>query len=193
MSTNEQPDFLAWLDTQDVEDQPTPGWVCDTLGKAERAALRYRKLADLIAEVEQTKERMIREATDYAEEARKHYEDMAAPFENDLRTYLLIQHEDTGRKTVRLPWGVTVSARAQSAKLVFEDDFLESNTVPEELVKTTRKLQVSKAREFYKDKLTAAVDESSGKKVFVDKESGAVLSGVSMSPASETVTVKVTG
>lgn len=172
-------EFFDWLDEQDdPAPREAPGWMCDTIEKAEVAARRLRDATDRIAAIDAVADRMVADAEAWRAQASAPYASKVEAAQRDIETFLRVQIEDGGPKSVPLPYGVSVSARQTGGTLVFDPGF--ADIAPDNVVRVKVEVDAAKAKAYYR-----VTDDG----VVVDPETGEVVEGVSVTPKVDKVKV----
>lgn len=175
-------EFFEWLDAQDEPaEREAPGWMCDTIEKAEGAARRLRDATDRIAAIDAVADRMIADAEAWRSQASAPYASKVEAATRDIETFLRVQIEGGGPKSTPLPYGVSVAARKTGGTLVFDPEFVDA--APDEIVRVKRAIDAKAAKAYY------TVKEYEGETVIVTPTGEVVERGVSVSPVVDSVKV----
>jgi hypothetical protein len=171
-------EFFEWLDEQEEPaEREAPGWMCDTIEKAEAAARRLRDATDRIAAIDAVADRMVADANAWRQQASAPFAGKVEACTRDIETFLRVQIADGGPKSTPLPYGVSVSARKTGGTLVFDPEFVDA--APDDVVRVKRSIDAAKAKAYY----TVAGDG-----IVVDPN-GEVVDGVTVAPVVDAVKV----
>ncbi len=189
-------EFFEWLDGQDdPAERETPGWMCDTIDKAEGAARRLREATDRIAEIDAVANRMIADAEAWRSQASSPWASQCAASTADIETFLRVQIDAGGPKSSPLPYGVSVSARKTGGTL--DLSMLDAESAPAAIVKMKPAIVAAEAGKYYRIIGPDGV-EVDGKDVKVEAgveytvvdPNGEVVDSVSVKPVVDAVTVR---
>lgn len=171
-------EFFDWLDEQDdPAPREVPGWMCDTIEKAEGAARRLRAATDRIDAVSAVADRMIADAEAWRAQATAADAAKVEACERDIETFLRVQIEQGGPKSAPLPYGVSVSARKTGGTLVFDPEFVDS--APEDVVRVKRSIDAKAAKSYF-----TVTDDGT-----VVDPNGELVEGVTVAPVVDSVKV----
>lgn len=172
-------EFFEWLEAQDEPaEREAPGWICDTIEKAEAAARRLRAATDSVSSIDAVADRMIADAEAWRAQASAPYASKVEAATRDIETFLRVQIEDGGPKSTPLPYGVSVAARKTGGTLVFDPAFVDS--APDDVVRVKRSIDAAKAKAYY----SVTPDG-----IIVTPDGEVVAEGVSVSPVVDSVKV----
>lgn len=175
-------DFFDWLDAQDEPaEREAPGWMCDTIEKAEGAARRLRDASDRISAIDAVADRMIADAEAWRAQASAPYASTVDGATRDIETFLRVQIDAGGPKSAPLPYGVTVKARQTGGTLQFADGFADQ--APDDIVRVKREVDAKAAKAYYTVTDGGAVVDPNGE----------IVEGVTVKPKVDTVKVEVQG